>query len=212
MSRLTLDDSDWEVRIRACEFIAAVWDHCLALDEKADYRVRASKRLKDSDSDYHDDTEPPRPSTWWFYDIKGDEILVEASRDSSRLARLASIETLKKIKASLDQRQDSFTHSVASNGAGAAHDEAEGRQRKRPIGGGADREESSSTPPDSNTTGQHPHTQFYSVLCGLNFERLDATTSVEQLYEEVLNVERPEDVVMTESEKANDGNNILDCY
>ncbi|KAF9143504.1 BRCA1-associated ATM activator 1 [Mortierella sp. GBA39] len=212
MSRLTLDDSDWEVRIRACEFIAAVWDHCLALDEKADYRIRAAKRVKDSDRDHQEDTAPPRPSTWWFYDIKGDEILVEASRDSSRLVRLASVETLKTIKASLDQRQDSFTRNVASNGAGAAYDEAEDRQRKRPIGDGADREESSSTPPDSNTTGQHPHAQFYAVICGLNFERLDATTSVEQLYEEVLNVERPEDVVMTESEKANDGNNILDCY
>lgn len=212
MSRLTLDDSDWEVRIRACEFIAAVWDHCLALDEKADYRVRAAKRLKDSDSDHQEDTTPARPSTWWFYDIKGDEILVEASRDSSRLVRLASVETLKKIKTSLDQRQDSFTHSVDLNGAGASYDEAEDRQRKRPIGDGADREESSSTPPDSNATGQHPHAQFYAALCGLNFERLDATTSVEQLYEEVLNVERPEDVVMTESEKANDGNNILDCY
>lgn len=212
MSRLTLDDSDWDVRIRACEFIAAVWDHCLALDERADYRVRAAKRLKESDSVHEEDTAPPRPSTWWFYDIKGDEILVEASRDSSRLVRLASVETLKKIKASLNQRQDSFNHSFVLNGAGAAYDEAEDRQRKRPLGEGAGSEESSSTPPDSSTTGQHPHAQFYAVLCGLNFERLDATTSVEQLYEEVLNVERPEDVVMTESEKANDGNNILDCY
>ncbi|KAF8945987.1 BRCA1-associated ATM activator 1 [Haplosporangium gracile] len=212
MSRLTLDDSDWEVRIRACEFIAAVWEHCLALDEKADYRVRAAKRLKDSDSDSQEDIAPPRPSTWWFYDIKGDEILVEASRDSSRLVRLTSVETLKTIKASLEQRQQSFTRSVAANGAGDGHDATDDRQRKRPVGDGADREHLSSTSPDSNTTGQHPHALFYAVLCGLDFERLDATTSVEQLYEEVLNVERVEDVVMTESEKANDGNNVLDCY
>jgi hypothetical protein len=212
MSRLTLDDSDWEVRIRACEFIAAVWEHCLALDEKADYRVRAAKRLKDSDSDNLEDTTPPRPSTWWFYDIKGDQILVEASRDSSRLVRLASVETLKKIKASLDQRQDSFTRDVAANGVGDVQDATEDKQRKRPVGDLAGHEDSPSISPDPNTTGQHPHAEFYAVLCGLNFERLDATTSVEQLYEEVLNVERPEDVVMTESEKANDGNNILDCY
>lgn len=212
MSRLTLDDSDWEVRIRACEFIAAVWEHCLALDEKADYRVRAAKRLKDSDSDQQEDTAPPRLSTWWFYDIKGDQILVEASRDSSRLVRLASVETLKKIKASLNQRQESFTPNVTANGAGDVQDATEDRQRKRPVDDGADRENLLSISPDPKRTGQHPHAEFYTVLCGLDFERLDATTSVEQLYEEVLNVERPEDVVMTENEKANDGNNILDCY
>ncbi|KAF9108723.1 BRCA1-associated ATM activator 1 [Mortierella sp. GBA35] len=215
MSRLTLDDSDWEVRIRACEFIAAVWEHCLALDEKADYRVRAAKRLKDSDSDLQEDILPPRPSTWWFYDIKGDQILVEATRDSSRLVRLCSVETLKKIKASLEERQGSFTqsvHATMTNCAGDKHDSTDGRQRKRPAGDNSDQKDSSSISPESKTTGKHPHAQFYAVLCSLNFEQLEATTSVEQLYEEVLNVERVEDVVMAESEKPNDGNNILDCY
>ncbi|KAF9909162.1 BRCA1-associated ATM activator 1 [Linnemannia zychae] len=212
MSRLTLDDSDWEVRIRACEFIAAVWEHCLALDEKADYRVRAAKRLKDSDSVHQKDAAPPLPSTWWFYDIKGDQILVEATRDSSRLVRLASVETLKKIKTSLEQRQGSFMHSVATAGADGAQDVTDDRQRKRPVGDATSHEDSRKSSADLNTTSQHPHAQFYAVLCGLNFERLDATTSVEQLYEEVLNVERVEDVVMAESEQPNDGNNILDCY
>ncbi|KAG0291064.1 BRCA1-associated ATM activator 1, partial [Dissophora globulifera] len=110
MSRLTLDDSDWEVRIRACEFIAAVWEHCLALDERADYRIRASKRLKDSDDTVIEggsgDRRAPKPSSWWFYDIKGDQILVQATQDASRLVRLTSVEILKKIKASLEQRMD----------------------------------------------------------------------------------------------------------
>jgi len=212
LSRLTLDDADWEVRIRAVAFIAAVWEHCLALDEKADYRVRAAKRLKDSDSDLREDTPPPRPSTWWFYDIKGDQILVEATRDSSRLVRLSGVETLKKIKASLEKRRGTFRYGVVVNGVSDEQDSSDGRQRKRPVGNGVDQEDSSATIPEPNTTGQDPHAKFYTVLCGLDFERLDATTSVEQLYEEVLNVERVEDVVMAESEKPNDGNNVLDCY
>jgi hypothetical protein len=185
----------------------------MALDEKVDYRVRAAKRLKDSDSEHQEDTPPPRPSSWWFYDIKGDQILVEASQDSSRLVRLASVETLKQIKASLEQRQGSFMYSTATNGTGSEQGAIDDdRQRKRPVGVGTNRDDSLPASVDSNMTGQHPHAQFYAVLCGLNFERLDATTSVEQLYEEVLNVERVEDVVMAESEKPNDGNNILDCY
>ncbi|KAF8925565.1 BRCA1-associated ATM activator 1 [Dissophora ornata] len=214
MSRLTLDDSDWEVRIRACEFLAAVWEHCLALDERADYRIRASKRLKDSDSDHSDSAQPPKPSSWWFYDIKGDKILVEATRDSSRLTRLTSVETLKKIKASIEERLGSDVGSivkedngaVSEHGSNEAHDSI--RTGKRPV----DENTEDVSSPASEPSGAHPHAKFYAVLKSLDFERLDATTSVEQLYEEVLNVERVEDVVMEESENPNDGNNVLDCY
>ncbi|KAI8596652.1 armadillo-type protein [Dissophora ornata] len=206
MSRLTLDDSDWEVRIRACEFLAAVWEHCLALDERADYRIRASKRLKDSDSDHSDSAQPPKPSSWWFYDIKGDKILVEATRDSSRLTRLTSVETLKKIKASIEERLGSDVGSivkedngaVSEHGSNEAHDSI--RTGKRPV----DENTEDVSSPASEPSGAHPHAKFYAVLKSLDFERLDATTSVEQLYEEVLNVERVEDVVMEESENPND--------
>ncbi|KAF9967129.1 BRCA1-associated ATM activator 1 [Mortierella alpina] len=207
MSRLTLDDADWEVRIRACDFMAAVWEHCLALDEKADYRVRAAKRLKDTDSQIQEDAPPPRPSTWWFYDIKGDQILVEATQDSSRMVRLASVEALKKIKASIEERLDASEEN--NGGYQVFGDQGEEElQRKRSAG-----ERGRSTKASSeHVSQQHPHAAFYTVLSNLDYERLDATTSVERLYEEVLNVERVEDVVMAESEKPNDGNNVLDCY
>ncbi|KAF9573832.1 BRCA1-associated ATM activator 1 [Mortierella alpina] len=207
MSRLTLDDADWEVRIRACDFMAAVWEHCLALDEKADYRVRAAKRLKDTTSQVQEDAPPPRPSSWWFYDIKGDQILVEATQDSSRMVRLASVEALKKIRASLEERLD-----ASPKDDGAYHVFSDQReeelQHKRSAGAlGRSTEAVSKHVPQ-----QHPHAAFYTVLSNLDYERLDATTSVERLYEEVLNVERVEDVVMAESENPNDGNNVLDCY
>ncbi|KAF9180023.1 BRCA1-associated ATM activator 1 [Haplosporangium sp. Z 767] len=209
MSRLTLDDSDWEVRIRACEFIAAVWEHCLALDERADYRVRAAKRLKDSGTNVQGDGELlARPSTWWFYDIKGDQILIEATRDSSRLVRFTSVETLKRIKASIEERQGLSTSNVLI----VADQEEEALQRKREFGGHATNDELLAASGSSSDSGQHPHAKFYAALCQLDFERLDASTSVEQLYEEVLNVERVEDVVMEENEQPNDGNNVLDCY
>ncbi|CAO3569980.1 unnamed protein product [Mortierella alpina] len=205
MSRLTLDDADWEVRIRACDFIAAVWEHCLALDEKADYRVRAAKRLKDTDSQIQEDAPPPRPSTWWFYDIKGDQILVEATQDSSRMVRLASVEALKKIKASIEERLD--VSEEDSGGYQVIGDQGvEELQRKRSAGA------KGRSTISEHVSQQHPHAAFYAVLSNLDYERLDATTSVERLYEEVLNVERVEDVVMAESEKPNDGNNVLDCY
>ncbi|KAF9961074.1 BRCA1-associated ATM activator 1 [Mortierella alpina] len=207
MSRLTLDDADWEVRIRACDFISAVWEHCLALDEKADYRVRAAKRLKDTDSQIQEDAPPPRPSTWWFYDIKGDQILVEATQDSSRMVRLASVEALKKIKASIEARLDASHEDIGGYQSFGDHGEEE-LQRKRSAGA----EERSTAILSKHVPQQHPHAAFYAVLLNLDFERLDATTSVERLYEEVLNVERVEDVVMAESEKPNDGNNVLDCY
>ncbi|KAF9922771.1 BRCA1-associated ATM activator 1 [Linnemannia zychae] len=212
MLQLALDDPDWEVRIRACKFIAAVWEHCLALDEKADYRTRASKRLKDSDIPQQEDSLRPLPSTWWFYDIKGDQILVDATRDSSRLVRLTSVETLKKIKASLDQRRDVFTQSTASFDVSMMQESMDNRQRKRPIDNKIASDDLVLASTDPSISSQHPHAQFYAVLCSLDFERLEATTSVEQLYEEVLNVERVDDVVMNESENPNDGNNILDCY
>ncbi|KAG0214486.1 BRCA1-associated ATM activator 1 [Mortierella sp. GBA30] len=206
MSRLALDDADWEVRIRACDFIAAVWEHCLALDEKADYRVRAAKRLKDIESQEQEDAPLPRPSTWWFYDIKGDQILVEATRDSSRMVRLTSVETLKTIKSSIEERLEvSRTDIVGIQAIGEVKEMD--LQRKRSAG---TREESQSM--STQTSQHHPHADFYQVLKSLDFERLDATTSVEQLYEEVLNVERVEDVVMAENENPNDGNNVLDCY
>ncbi|KAK3808483.1 MAG: armadillo-type protein [Benniella sp.] len=231
MSRLTLDDSDWEVRIRACEFIAAVWEHCLALDERADYRIRVSKRLKDSNNEQikDDTTVHSKPSSWWFYDIKGDHILVEATRDSSRMVRLTAVEILKKMKTSIEQRIGSLPSSSPQNASESegTHDgtttasqngEGEGSNRfgKRPIGEAADNDGSTTmttaTSEYASTNIQHPHAKFYAVLKSLDFERLDATTSVEQLYEEVLNVERVEDVVMAENENPNDGNNVLDCY
>ncbi|KAI8360399.1 armadillo-type protein [Mortierella sp. GBAus27b] len=232
MSRLTLDDNDWEVRIRACEFIAAVWEHCLALDERADYRIRVSKRLKDTSEQTNDDvSQHPKPSSWWFYDIKGDEILVEATRDSSRMVRLTSVEILKKMKGSIEQRIGALplqnvldsreAHDDATPSKGHVKDnnnnsqdvgaESSNQFGKRPMGGIAeDGSAAGSVYASANT--QHPHAKFYAILKGLDFERLDATTSVEQLYEEVLNVERVEDVVMAESENPNDGNNVLDCY
>ncbi|KAI7828802.1 hypothetical protein BC939DRAFT_50729 [Gamsiella multidivaricata] len=214
MSRLTLDDSDWEVRIRACEFIAAVWKHCLALDEKADYRIRASKRLKDSAIGQEENIHPPKPSSWWFYDIKGDKVLVEATQDSSRLVRRISVETLKKMKTSIEQRLGSIFQNISEGNQGPALEQASATQSndrlgKRPVDDTAN-DKGSLQPGSASFT--HPHAQFYTVLKDLDFERLDATTSVEQLYEEVLNVERVEDVVMEENENPNDGNNVLDCY
>lgn len=217
MSRLTLDDADWEVRIRACEFLAAVWEHSVALDERADYRIRASKRVRDSDRASHDDTVPAKPSTWWFYDIKGDQILVEATRDSSRMVRLTSVETLKRIKSSIEQRLQFATSTAPRTDrvqVNADADEGSMQQRKR-LAGGDEHDSPSSEGQNATIGGQsgtHPHAAFYEILQGLDFERLDATTSVEQLYEEVLNVERVEDVVMAENENPNDGNNVLDCY
>ncbi|KAF9327172.1 BRCA1-associated ATM activator 1 [Podila minutissima] len=193
MYKLTLDDSDWEVRIRACEFLAAVWEHCVALDERADYRARAAKRLKDSATE----EEHMAPPNWWFYDIKGDKILIEATLDASRLVRLSSVETLKKMKASIEERLRSgsivMTEESISNVNPVDRDSTHKRK-------------------ESNAVDNHPHVAFYRALCKLDFERLDATTSVEQLYQEVLDVERVEHVVMAESEQANDGNNVLDCY
>ncbi|KAG0056112.1 hypothetical protein BGZ83_006373 [Gryganskiella cystojenkinii] len=215
MSRLTLDDADWEVRIRACEFLAAVWEHSVALDERADYRIRASKRIKDSDREALEEAAPARPSTWWFYDIKGDQILVEASRDSSRMVRLTSVETLKKIKASIEKRLGPDMTFEASTKAQTSPSgvKIEGGLLQRKRFAISSDTNGSSSPSDQDTQpSMHPHAAFYEVLCGLDFERLDASTSVEQLYEEVLNVERVEDVVMAESEKPNDGNNVLDCY
>jgi len=188
MYKLTLDDSDWEVRIRACEFLAAVWEHCVALDERADYRARAAKRLKDSTEQEH------MAPNWWFYDIKGDKILIEATQDASRLVRLSSVETLKKMKASMKER--------LSNGS-IVMPEA--------LLAGADPADATHKRKESDSV-DHPHITFYRALCQLDFERLDATTSVEQLYQEVLDVERVEQVVMAENEQANDGNNVLDCY
>lgn len=223
MSRLTLDDSDWEVRIRACEFIAAVWEHCLALDERADYRIRVSKRLKDATSE-DDTTRHSKPSSWWFYDIKGDQILVEATRDSSRMVRLTSVEILKKMKVSIEQRigslppqnilesRQTLAGQGRDNNAQDKKVDDSNQFGKRPMG---DVASDGSTPPSAayaSSNSQHPHAKFYAVLNDLDFERLDATISVEQLYEEVLNVERVEDVVMAESENPNDGNNVLDCY
>ncbi|KAF9208541.1 BRCA1-associated ATM activator 1 [Podila verticillata] len=187
MYKLTLDDSDWEVRIRACEFLAAVWEHCVALDERADYRARAAKRLKDSTEQEH------MAPNWWFYDIKGDKILIEATQDASRLVRLSSVETLKKMKFSIEERLRNG--SIVMSEATSARDPMEATHKRK---------ESDSV--------DHPHVAFYRALCKLDFERLDATTSVEQLYQEVLDVERVEQVVMAENEQANDGNNVLDCY
>ncbi|KAF8976827.1 BRCA1-associated ATM activator 1 [Entomortierella lignicola] len=182
MSRLTLDDSDWEVRIRACEFIAAIWAHCL--DSDGD-EARSSKRLKDSYT--------PKPSSSWFYDIRGDKILVEATQDSSRLVRLTSVETLKKIKMTIEEEFGSIVSEYEAN------------LQREDTG----KETESTNGPISKGSNM---LEFYKVLRDLNFERLDATTSMEQLYEEVLNVERVEDVVMEEAEDRNDGNNVLDCY
>ncbi|KAF9314308.1 BRCA1-associated ATM activator 1 [Podila horticola] len=191
MYKLTLDDSDWEVRIRACEFLAAVWEHCVALDERADYRARATKRLKDSATEEH------MAPNWWFYDIKGDKVLIEATLDASRLVRLSSVETLKKMKASIEERLRNGSIVMAEESISNVDPVDRDSAHKRKESGAVD---------------SHPHVAFYRVLCKLDFERLDATTSVEQLYQEVLDVERVEHVVMAESEQANDGNNVLDCY
>lgn len=192
MYKLTLDDSDWEVRIRACEFLAAVWEHCVALDERADYRARAAKRLKDSATE-NEHTAP----NWWFYDIKGDKILIEATLDASRLVRLSSVETLKKMKASIEERLRNGSIVMAEESLSNVDPVDRDFTHKRK---------------ESDAVDNHPHVAFYRALCKLDFERLDATTSVEQLYQEVLDVERVEHVVMAESEQANDGNNVLDCY
>ncbi|KAG0325624.1 hypothetical protein BG004_003167, partial [Podila humilis] len=217
------------VRIRAVEFLAVVWEHCVALDEREDYRARATKRLKDSvvaatdrDRDQEQDLDAKvvgsRPPNWWFYDIKGDKILIEATVDASRMVRLSTVETLKKIKASLDQRVASgalvITHEEPTNDdkhrddddGGNAHDREQGGKRKDTSTA------TSATGSSSAAQNHHPHSGFYRELCRLDFERLDATTSVEQLYQEVLDVEKVEPVVMAESEQANDGNNVLDCY
>ncbi|KAG0017534.1 BRCA1-associated ATM activator 1 [Entomortierella chlamydospora] len=186
MSRLTLDDSDWEVRIRACEFIAAVWAHCL---ESGGDELRSSKRQKDSYL--------PKPSSSWFYDIRGDKILVEATQDSSRLVRLTSVETLKKIKMTIEEQLGSI---VTEYEASVRSADEQGK--------GLTGEYTGKEPTSKNSS----ILEFYTVLRSLDFERLDATTSMEQLYEEVLNVERVEDVVMEEAEDRNDGNNVLDCY
>ncbi|KAG0030029.1 BRCA1-associated ATM activator 1 [Podila clonocystis] len=191
MYKLTLDDSDWEVRIRACEFLAAVWEHCVALDERADYRARAAKRLKDSATE-----EEHMAPNWWFYDIKGDMILMEATMDASRLVRLSSVETLKKMKASIEERLHNGSIVMAEETISDVNS----------VDGDATHKRKESDAVD------HPHIAFYRALCKLDFVRLDATTSVEQLYQEVLDVERVEQVVMAEKEQANDGNNVLDCY
>ncbi|KAF9438919.1 hypothetical protein BGZ76_002918, partial [Entomortierella beljakovae] len=187
MSRLTLDDSDWEVRIRACEFIAAVWTHCI---ESSGDEPRSSKRQKDSYT--------PKPSTSWFYDIRGDKILVEAAQDSSRLVRRTSVEALKVIKAAIEKQFKSIVSEYENNNTQPNYSQ-KGNSPNADTGG-------LTTLKSSNML------EFYTVLRGLDFERLDATTSMEQLYEEVLNVERVEDVVMEETEDRNDGNNVLDCY
>ncbi|KAF9585107.1 BRCA1-associated ATM activator 1 [Lunasporangiospora selenospora] len=231
MSRLTLDDADWEVRIRACEFLAAVWEHCVALDEKADYRSRASKRMRDSDFLQDEPAPGLLPSTWWFYDIKGDKILVEATQDSSRLVRRTSVEILKKMKKAIESRMDPLLrekgkdHTVAPVQTQVLAGEKEAlplQERHDPVRKrGADESDDrtvegvdpiTGNSENKNSGQKHPHADFYAVLKGLDFVRLDATTSLEQLYEEVLNVEKVEDVVMAETEDANFGNNVLDCY
>ncbi|KAF9408419.1 BRCA1-associated ATM activator 1 [Podila epigama] len=247
MYKLTLDDPDWEVRIRACEFLAAVWEHCVALDERADYRERAAKRMKDAvaqakvsdmamkkDADISSSsisTSSPLPPNWWFYDIKGDKILLEATQDASRMVRLSSVETLKKIKASIEARlgsegsypdllqqrqvvsepvkEDDGDDVVAYEGNGTSK-----KRREMTTGTEMQTETGSGTKSGTRTSveSKHPHAAFYQALDELDFIRLDASTSVEQLYQEVLDVERVEDVVMAESENPNDGNNVLDCY
>ncbi|KAF9975506.1 hypothetical protein BGZ73_000858 [Actinomortierella ambigua] len=223
MSRLALDDADWEVRVRACRFLAAVWDHCLLLNAQDDLdsrmAARIAKRAKGTV------TSEALTSNWWFYDIRGDDILIEATRDEARMVRAQSIALVKMIKRQIEQatppeeltaflggmaeNQQQLSPSSASN-----HHEPSSLSRKR---GQTDKEDgfhcaSLTEEESSQHPHPHPHAAFYRALCALDFVRLDATASVEQLYEEVLNVERVEDVVMEESERPNDGNNVLDCY
>ncbi|KAF9899854.1 BRCA1-associated ATM activator 1 [Lobosporangium transversale] len=190
------DDSDWEVRIRACEFIAAIWSDCMELSgsdsredgEDGDAKEgRSTKRQKDSHIS--------KPSSSWFFDIRGDRILVEAALDSSRLVRLTSVETLKQIKVSIEKSFPSVVKEYL-----------EIQANNNSLGGGEDK--GITIEMTTNTTSTHL-LRFYTTLMSLNFERLDATTSREQLYEEVLDVERVEDVVMEESENRND---VHDMY
>ncbi|KAF9163936.1 hypothetical protein DFQ26_002008 [Actinomortierella ambigua] len=235
MSRLALDDADWEVRMRACRFLAAVWDHSRLLNAQDDPDSRRASRIaKRAKGTTTATAETKMTSNWWFYDIRGDEILIEATRDEARMVRAESIALVKMIKRQIEQATppeelsaflsgagEQGTDGAASTSSGHHHQEPSSTSRKR---GPADKvddgihvnsaedEESHHHHHHQKQRHQHPHAAFYRALCALDFVRLDATASFEQLYEEVLNVERVEDVVMEESEQPNDGNNVLDCY
>ncbi|KAG0225897.1 hypothetical protein BGW42_004051 [Actinomortierella wolfii] len=231
MSRLALDDADWEVRLRACRFLAAVWDHSRLLNAQDDQdsrnAARISKRARGQGAS--PESSEALTSNWWFYDIRGDEILIEATRDEARMVRAQSIAIVKQIKRQIELAtppdelamfRNSEPSLVSSAGgtqvSSSGHDGASSASRKHGQDDGLASGQSTGLTRDEQDAGRHqhrhPHAAFYRALCELNFVRLDATASVEQLYEEVLNVERVEDVVMEESEQPNDGNNILDCY
>lgn len=74
-----MDDSDWEVRIRGCQFLEALWD-CGA----GEFVVNKRRRRENIDAEINEmdgvsySTHELDMGSVWFYQLNGDRLLIEA--------------------------------------------------------------------------------------------------------------------------------------
>ncbi|RUS24791.1 hypothetical protein BC938DRAFT_473066, partial [Jimgerdemannia flammicorona] len=152
-----MDDMDWEVKIRGCQFLEALWD----CDERSmDGNKRQRRGLAEDagsnemeDVPYQADERSAQPT--WFYRMQGDQLLLEAVQDPARLVRQSILLILRRIHASLSPPLASASRKRASHAPTSAQD--------------AD------------------------LLCRIqqvDFDRLEASVSVEHLYQEAMEVDR----------------------
>ncbi|KAJ1734320.1 hypothetical protein LPJ61_001141 [Coemansia biformis] len=113
--------------------------------------------------------------------LHADTLLLDMCRDTSRYVRGACLHSLRELKRQLDDMR----------GCPASGDGSPGRLPKRQATG----------------RGQ----AFYERLCGVDWPALEASLSVENLYQEALDTQ-VESELMAELRDPNYGNNMLDCY
>ncbi|KAJ2715250.1 hypothetical protein H4R19_001308 [Coemansia spiralis] len=113
--------------------------------------------------------------------LRADTLLLDMCHDTSRYVRAACLRSLRELQRRLD---DARGHPASSGASG-------GR------------------PPKRQATG--PEHAFYERLCGVDWPALEASLSVENLYQEALDTQ-VEGELMAELRDPNQGNNMLDCY
>ncbi|CAG8532949.1 30_t:CDS:10 [Ambispora leptoticha] len=210
-----MDDPDFEVRIRGCQFLAVVWDHC-EQDRKQGHK-RQRKQAVNIDADLSPIDSNNNKSfligddSSWFYWLDGDNILIDAASDSSRLVRREILVILQRIKdyvAQLSSSASSSNNSIQIDNNSIIIDTDKKTEISQLLPHKRPTIESSSSLP-------HRHADFYRRICAeIDFSRLASTIDAEHLYKEAL--ESVVDSAMTMTMDVEEGEhhrtNSMDCY
>ncbi|CAG8544343.1 22072_t:CDS:10 [Dentiscutata erythropus] len=174
-----MNDPDFYVQIGGCQFLMAIWYYC---EQNKNNKPNGNSLIGENSS--------------WFYWLNGDEFLIDAADNPSRLVRGEILQILRRLKAYLEEHITSNKDFINNNSQ--LDNEAIDTSGRRSFG--------------QLSLLLQKHSNFYRKICLIDFDRLEAMIDVEHLYKEALESVNPRMMVNADLIVEGNEDNTLDCY